>query len=91
MSDVPKIGLVVLLPIVVMSALMVVYVKYQERVLFTKLQKEIYHQDKLEVEWSRLQLEQHTWSSSSRIEKLAKQKVGLQAPTTEQIIFIKVK
>lgn len=91
MTDMSKIGLVVLLPMVVMSALMVVYVTYQERVLFTQLQKEIHHQDKLEVEWSRLQLEQHTWSSSSRIEKLAKQKLGLQAPATEQIIFIKVK
>ena len=91
MSDASKISLVLLLPMVIMSALVVVYVKYQERVLFTELQKEIYHQDKLEVEWSRLQLEQHTWSSSSRIEKLAKQKLGLQAPTTEQIVFIKVK
>ncbi|PCH83803.1 MAG: cell division protein FtsL [Piscirickettsiaceae bacterium] len=91
MSDASKISIVLLLPMVIMSALVVVYVKYQERVLFTELKKEIYHQDKLEVEWSRLQLEQHTWSSSSRIEKLAKQKLGLQAPTTEQIVFIKVK
>ncbi|PCI18437.1 MAG: cell division protein FtsL [Piscirickettsiaceae bacterium] len=80
-----------ILPLVLLSALAVVYVKYEERVLFTQLQREINFQDRLAVEWSRLQLERNTWSSNSRIEKIAKQKLGLQTPTAEQIIFIKVK
>jgi len=86
-----KAGLIVLLPLVVASALMVVYVKYQSRVLFTQLKQETRTQDALEVEWSRLQLEQTTWSSNARIEKMAKKQLGLQAPTAEQIIFIKTK
>lgn len=91
MIDRSKMGLIVLLPLVVLSALMVVYVKYQSRVLFTQLKQETRSQDVLEVEWSRLQLEQTTWSSNARIEKIAKKQLGLQAPKAEQIIFIKVK
>ena len=86
-----KIGLIVFLPLVILSALMVVYVKYQSRVLFTELKQETKAQDVLEVEWSRLQLEQITWSSNARIEKIAKKQLGLQAPTAEQVVFIKMK
>jgi len=86
-----KMGLIVFLPLVILSALMVVYVKYQSRVLFTELKQETKAQDVLEVEWSRLQLEQITWSSNARIERIAKTKLGLQAPTAEQVVFIKMK
>jgi cell division protein FtsL len=89
--DGSKMGLMIILPLVVASALMVVYVKYQSRVLFTQLKQETKAQDVLEVEWSRLQLEQTTWSSNARIEKIAKKQLGLQAPTAEQVIFIKMK
>jgi cell division protein FtsL len=86
-----KMGLIVFLPLVILSALMVVYVKYQSRVLFTELKQETKAQDVLEVEWSRLQLEQITWSSNARIEKIAKTQLDLQAPTAEQVVFIKMK
>lgn len=73
------------------SALTVVYVKYDSRLNFNRLQQEFREQDRLDVEWSRLQLEQNTWSSSNRIEKLARTKLDLQAPLPEQIIYVSVK
>jgi len=79
------------LVLVIISAMAVVYVKYEARVQFTQLQKEVRIQDQLEVEWSRLQLEQNTWSSNARIEKIARNKLDLQVPKPEQIIYIKVK
>jgi cell division protein FtsL len=68
-----------------------VYVKYDARLMFHQLQKELREKDRLGVEWSRLQLEQNTWSSNSRIEKLARTKLNLQAPKPEQVVYIKVK
>ena len=79
------------LTLVMLSSLAIVYVKYDARLMFNQLQKELREQDRLGVEWSRLQLEQNTWSSNNRIEKLARTKLNLQAPKPEQIIYIKVK
>jgi len=81
----------VFLALVMVSALAVVYVKYDARLMFHQLQKELREKDRLGVEWSRLQLEQNTWSSNSRIEKLARTKLNLQAPKPEQVVYIKVK
>ncbi|MBL4743460.1 MAG: cell division protein FtsL [Cycloclasticus sp.] len=92
MADQHLSGLVGLfLALVMMSALTVVYVKYDARLKFNQLQKEFREQDRLGVEWGRLQLEQNTWSSNNRIENLARTKLGLQAPTSDQIIYVKVK
>lgn len=83
---------VLLLAVLAMaSALSVVYVKYDSRLKFNQLQKEFREQDRLGIEWSRLQLEQNTWSSNNRIEKLARTKLKLQAPRSEQVIYLKVK
>ena len=82
---------VILLVLVMVSALAVLYVKYDARLMFNQLQKELREQDRLGVEWNRLQLEQNTWSSNNRIEKLARTKLNLQAPTSAQIVYVKVK
>ena len=79
------------LTLVMLSALAIVYVKYDARLMFNELQKELREQDRLGVEWSRLQLEQNTWSSNNRIEKLARTKLNLQTPKPEQVIYVKVK
>ena len=92
MDDHSLMGLMVLLlALVMMSALTVVYVKYDARLMFNQLQQELREQDRLGVEWSRLQLEQNTWASNNRIEKLARTTLNLQAPKPEQIIYMKVK
>jgi cell division protein FtsL len=78
-----------LLPMVMASALAVVGVKYVMRMQFTELQQEIRIYDAIAVEWSRLQLEQNTWSSHGRIESLARKKLQLQAPKQEQIVYLK--
>lgn len=78
-----------LLPMVMVSALAVVGVKYLMRMQFTELQQEIRIYDAIAVEWSRLQLEQNTWSSHGRIESLARKQLKLQAPKQEQIVYLK--
>ncbi|ORU89918.1 MAG: cell division protein FtsL [Cycloclasticus sp. symbiont of Poecilosclerida sp. M] len=80
-----------LAPLVVVSALVVVCVKYDARVKFHDLQKETSSQDKLENEWARLQLEYNTWSTNSRIEKVARENLNLVTPKADEIIFINIK
>jgi len=82
---------VLLVPLVVLSAITVVYVKYISRVKFSELQQTVRDQDALEIEWSRLQLEQNTWSSSGRVENIARKKLGLVVPKANQTFYIKVK
>ncbi|MFT6625763.1 MAG: cell division protein FtsL [Cycloclasticus sp.] len=84
-------AILLLATLTLLSALTVVYVKYDLRLNFNRLQQEFREQDRLDVEWSRLQLEQNTWSSSNRIEKLARTKLNLQAPIPEQIVYVIVK
>jgi len=81
--------LVGLLMLVVLSALGVVYTKYRSRMLFAEIQKLELELDLYEMEWGQLQLEQNTWSEHSRIERLARTRLGMTLPERNAIIYIK--
>ena len=83
--------IVLLLPMVVLSAITVVYVKYVSRLKFSELQQTVRDKDALDVEWSRFQLEQNTWSSSGRVEHKARNELGLVVPKANQTFYINVK
>ncbi len=78
-----------LLLLVVLSALAVVYSKHQSRKLFVELNSLQKSRDAMEVEWGQLQLEQSTWATSGRIEKLARQRLQMTQMEYEKIIIIK--
>ncbi len=79
----------VLLLLVVLSALAVVYSKHQSRKLFVELNSLQKSRDAMEVEWGQLQLEQSTWATSGRIEKLARQRLQMTQMEYKKIIIIK--
>ncbi|MDD5033849.1 MAG: cell division protein FtsL [Methylococcaceae bacterium] len=79
----------VLLVILVVSALGVVYTKYRTRMMFAEIQRLEQELDAYDMELGQLQLEQNTWAERSRIEKLARGKLGMVMPQREQIVFIK--
>ena len=79
---------VVLVVLAVLSALGVVAAQHQSRKLHTALEREQAHAQELEVEWGQLQLEQSTWAAPVRIEKIARQRLGMGAPTMEQTLVI---
>jgi len=79
----------ILLALLMVSALAVIYSKYQSRGLFIEIQRLERELDDYEIEWGQLQLEQTTLAEHSRIERLAYEKLGLVMPSREQIIFIK--
>jgi cell division protein FtsL len=61
----------ILLGILVGCALMLVTTQHQARKLYVELQKEQELAKQLDIEWGQLQLEQSTWATHSRIEKIA--------------------
>lgn len=82
-------GFVVVLGLaVVLSALAVVYAKFQSRILFAELQGLSKSQDRMDVEWGQLQLEQSTWAAHGRIERLAHQRLQMVLPEASQIVVV---
>lgn len=79
-----------LLSLLIASALGVVYAKYRSRMLFTEIQNLEQVLEASDVELGQLQLEQNTWAEHSRIERLARTRLGMSLPARESIIYINV-
>ena len=78
----------VLLALVMACALAVVTSQHQARKLYVELQKEQELAKQLEVEWGQLQLEQSTWATHARIEKIAARELGMRVapPSRVQVV-----
>ncbi|TVO64169.1 cell division protein FtsL [Denitromonas ohlonensis] len=79
---------VLLVVVVVASALGVVASQHQARKLHTELERDQSRMRQLEVEWGQLQLEQSTWAAHVRIEKIARQRLRMQAPVAAQMLLV---
>jgi len=73
---------------VLVSAIGCVYSKHQSRKLFTELQGLIAERDRLEVDWGRLQIEQSTWSTHARVERLARKHMRMRTPQPGEILLV---
>lgn len=78
----------ILVALVVASALGVVASQHQARKLYAQLEREQSRAHGLEVEWGQLQLEQSTWASHARVEKLAQEKLGMRPPIPAQVVVV---
>lgn len=74
-----------LLAILIACALGLVTSQHQARKLYVELQKEQDLARQLEIEWGQLQLEQSTWATHARVEKLAIQSLGMRVPPASRI------
>ena len=70
---------------VMASAVGAVYAKHENRKLFMQLQALTEERDQLEVDWSRLQIEQSTWSTHARVEQLARGDMRMRNPTADEL------
>jgi cell division protein FtsL len=75
--------------VVLASSLGVVYAKHQSRKLFVELDVLKKERDEMNVEWGRLQLEQSTLATHSRIEKTAKQRLKMVTPEYKNILIVR--
>ena len=71
------------------SAVGAVYAKHENRKLFMQLQALTEERDQLEVDWSRLQIEQSTWSTHARVEQLARGEMGMRSPAADELRLVK--
>ena len=79
----------VLFGFVLVSAIGLVYSKHQTRKLFVELQQLNKEVVSLNTEWGQLQLEQSAWSDHGRIERIARERLGMVIPEADQVAFIK--
>jgi cell division protein FtsL len=77
-----------LILIALACALSAVSANHRARKLFTELEATQKHMRDLEVEWGQLQLEQSTLAAHVRIEKAAREKLGMKPPAPGQIISV---
>lgn len=74
--------------LVVWTALSVVGSRHESRKLFVELQKMETQRDQMDEDWGRLQLEQATWGTHSRIEEVAREELEMEIPATEAINLV---
>lgn len=70
----------VLLGLLVACALSLVTSRHQARKLFVDLEREQSRARAAVIEYGQLQLEQSTWSTPSRVEKVAREQLRMQVP-----------
>ena len=74
-----------LLVALAICALALVTSQHQARKLYVELQKEQETAKQLQVEWDQLQLEQSTWATHARVEKIAVQALKMRVPPASRV------
>jgi len=69
-----------LLGVLVICALSLVTSRHQSRKLFVELEREQAKTRGYETEFGQLQLEQSTWATPARVEKIAREQLKMQLP-----------
>lgn len=70
------------------SGVQVVFYQHKARRNFVEMQKLEKTRDELNEEWGRLQLEQSTWATADRIERLATTKLNMINPDINSIVLL---
>ena len=89
MSATNNVLLSILITMLMLSAIAVIYSKYQSRQLFIEIQNKEKQLDDYEVEWGRLQLEITTLTEENRVEIEARNRLMLTLPAQTEIVYIK--
>ena len=72
--------LMLLIVLVLGSAMTVIYIKHESRVLFSELRQLQKKQDEQVIRWSRLQLQNSTLVTQSNVESIARKKLHMIIP-----------
>ena len=77
-----------LLLAIVTSGIAVVYARQQHRQAYIELNRLVTQRDEVNLEFSRLQLEQATWAETNRIEQVATQRLGMISPQGDSVVVL---
>ena len=75
----------ILLAVLVACALALVASQHTARKLYVELQREEAVAKKIDIEWGQLQLEQGTWATHGRIERIATRELTMRLPAAGRI------
>ncbi len=87
-SGQPILLLMIFAVVCVISAIALVYTKHESRKLFVELEQLTTERDELNIEWGQLQIEQSTWATHARIERVALEELSLVRPKSTEIYLI---
>ncbi|MBV5310955.1 cell division protein FtsL [Chromatium okenii] len=73
---------------VIVSAVAMVYIKYETRLHFGRLQDLRAQRDAIDIEWNRLRLEEAALSTHVRVERKARYELNMFAPRFSDVLFI---
>lgn len=75
----------ILLVALMACAMALVASQHKARKLYVELQKEHAAAKQLDVEWGQLQLEQGTWGTHGRIERIATRELNMRLPAANRV------
>ncbi len=83
-------GVVVLLLVgaVLVSAVSVVGTQHAARNVFMEIEQLKKERDLLNEEWSKLQIEQSTWTMEEHIERIVREDLDMRAPDNRSRVFL---
>ena len=82
-------ALVIVLWVAVLgSSLGVIYAKHEARNRFNELQQLTQQRDDLDIEWGQLQLEQSTWATHGRVERVARDDLRMVIPQASDLRIV---
>ena len=84
-----RVLLMILVAANMLSAIAVVFARHEHRQLFIQLTTLEKARDELNIEFGRLQLEQATWAESNRIDQVAREKLGMKFPESNEIVVVR--
>ncbi len=74
-----------LIVVVLVSSIGVITSQHQARKRLQALEQERERSHNLDVEFGQLQLEMSSWAAHTRIEKIAREKLGMQSPDMKKV------
>jgi cell division protein FtsL len=83
-----RLAIPALLLLILLSSLFVVYTTHESRRQFTRLQQLNAERDELVVDWWRLQIEESYWSTHARIDREARERLGMHIPKPTDIFIV---
>lgn len=84
-----KVAFSLLVAAVLVSALGVVFSTHESRKAFVELQGLQKVRDEMNAQWGRLQLEQSTWATHGRIERIANEKLDMVIPPPGAVVIVR--
>lgn len=82
-------GVISLSVLIFVSSMGVIYSKHVSRQLFAQLQSLQSKRDELHVEWSQLLLEQGTWATDVRVERVAREHLNMVVPAPDTVVVLR--